>query len=128
MPRGKNLRPEAANGHRFGDAGGADPRKATKMGPPKWSIRKALAHMAAQNIDINDRNALKSLLGDNPTLAQVIAAAALMKASKGDMTAVAYATENIDGKMPQETQLTGKDGAALQQPVIYLPANDRASN
>ncbi len=98
------------------------------MGPPKWSIRKALAHMAAQNIDINDRNALKSLLGDNPTLAQVIAAAALMKASKGDMTAVAYATENIDGKMPQETQLTGKDGAALQQPVIYLPANDRASN
>jgi hypothetical protein len=128
MPRGKHIKPEIGAKTQFGKPDGMDPKKATKMGVPKWSIRKALAHMAAQNIDINDRNALKSLLGDNPTLAQVIAAAALMKASKGDMTAVAYATENIDGKMPQETQLTGKDGAALQQPVIYLPANDRASN
>jgi hypothetical protein len=68
------------------------------------------------------------LLGPNPTMAQVIAVAALTKASKGDMSAVTYATENIDGKLAQETQLTGKDGAALQQPVIYLPANDRASN
>jgi hypothetical protein len=49
MPRGKNLRPEAADGKRFGDPGGADPRQATKMGPPKWSIRKQLAYLAAQN-------------------------------------------------------------------------------
>lgn len=125
MPRGKNLRPEAANGHRFGDAGGADPRKATNMGPPKWSIRKALAHMAAQEVDPNDKNAMRKLLGDKPTLAQCIAAAALTKASKGDMAAVNYATENIDGKLPQENQMTGKDGAQLQGPVIYLPANDR---
>lgn len=55
MPRGKNLTPDAAKGHRFGEPGGADPRKATKMGPPKWSIRKALAHMAAQEVDPNDR-------------------------------------------------------------------------
>jgi hypothetical protein len=101
MPRGKNLSPDASIGTRFGDPGGPDPRKATKMGPPKWSIRKALAHMAAQEVDPNDRNAMRKLLGDKPTLAQVIAAAALTKASKGDMAAVGYATENIDGKLPQ---------------------------
>jgi hypothetical protein len=98
---------------RFGAAGGVDPAKATKMGPPKWSIRKQLAHFAAQNVDLNDRNAMKDLLGNNPTVAQVIAAAALMTASKGDMTAVHYATENIDGKLPQVTELTGKDGKEL---------------
>jgi hypothetical protein len=101
MPRGKNLRPEAGAGTRFGQPGGPNPRAATKNGPPKWSIRKALAHMAAQEVDPNDRNAMRNLLGKNPTLAQVIAAAALTKASKGDMAAVNYATENIDGKLPQ---------------------------
>ena len=86
---------------RFGQPGGPDPRAATKSGVPKWSIRKALAHMAAQEVDPNDRNAMRKLLGDKPTLAQVIAAAAITKASKGDMAAVGYATENIDGKLPQ---------------------------
>lgn len=71
------------------------------MGPPKWSIRKALAHMAAQEVDPKDPKAMLNLLGPKPTLAQVIAAAALTKASKGQMDAVNYATENIDGKLPQ---------------------------
>ena len=101
MPRGKNLTPDASIGHRFGDPGGPDPREATKKGPPKWSIRKQLAYFAAQNVDINDKSAMTSLLGPNPTVAQVIAAAALTKASKGQMDAVSYATENIDGKLPQ---------------------------
>lgn len=128
MARGRNLRPEAANGKRFGDPGGADPRKATKMGPPKWSIRKALSHMAVQEVDPNDKSAMRKLLGPKPTLAQVIAAALLMKASKGFTDAINLAIENIDGRLPQETQLTGKDGAPLAQPVIYLPANARDSN
>jgi hypothetical protein len=128
MPRGKNLRPEAANGYRFGEPGGADPRKATKMGPPKWSIRKQLAYLASQEVDLTDKQALKNLLGDHPTVAQIIALAALSKASKGDMQAVSYATENIDGKLTQVNELTGKDGAQLQGPVIYLPANGRESN
>lgn len=101
MARGKNLTPDASIGKRFGDPGGTDPRAATKMGPPKWSIRKALSHMAAQEVDPRDKNAMVKLLGEKPTLAQVIAAAALTKASKGDMNAVNYATENIDGKLPQ---------------------------
>jgi hypothetical protein len=98
------------------------------MGPPKWSIRKALSHMAVQEVDPNDKSAMRKLLGPKPTLAQVIAAALLMKASKGFTDAINLAIENIDGRLPQETQLTGKDGAPLAQPVIYLPANARDSN
>src|SRR5271170_988339 len=119
MGKGDNFPKDGAR-TRFGQPDGPDPRKATKNGPPKWSIRKALAHMAAQEVNPADKNAMVKLLGPNPTLAQVIAAAALTKASKGDMTAVHYATENIDGKLPQENQLTGKDGKDLQQAVIYL--------
>jgi hypothetical protein len=125
MPRGKNLRPEAGAKTQFGQPGGPDPRIATKNGPPKWSIRKQLAYLASQNVDLSDRDAVKNLLGSNPSIAQVIAAAALIKASKGDMQAIGYATENIDGKLPQISELTGKDGAQLQGPVIYLPANGR---
>jgi hypothetical protein len=128
MPKGKNLRPEAGAKTQFGQPGGVDPRKATKMGPPKWSIRKWLSYFAAQNVQPGDKEAMLKLLGPNPTVAQVIAVSALTKASKGDMTAVSYATENIDGKLPQENQLTGKDGAALQAPVIYMPANGRDGN
>jgi hypothetical protein len=100
MGKGDNFPKDGAK-TRFGQTGGPDPRKVTKMGPPKWSIRKALAHMAAQEVDPKDPKAMLNLLGPNPTLAQVIAAAALTKASKGQMDAVNYATENIDGKLPQ---------------------------
>jgi hypothetical protein len=127
MPRGENLRPEAADGHRFGDPGGADPRVATKNGPPKWSIRKALAHMAAQEVDPKDPRAIQKLLGDNPTLAQVIAASALAKASKGDMQAVNYATDNIDGKLAQKTQLTGEDDKPLTFTINIGDAGPEAS-
>jgi hypothetical protein len=106
---------------RFGQTGGADPRKATKSGCPKHSIRNSVRYLSGKSIaEIN------SLGKENePTVAQLIAAVALKKGLKGDMQAINYLTENIDGKLPQETQLTGKDGAELAQPVIYLPANGR---
>lgn len=121
--RGHNLRPEAADGKRFGDPGGADPRKATKSGCPKWSIRNSVKYFAAKTVD-----ELKEIKKGDPTVAQLIAMVALQKAANGDMQAVNFAADNIDGKLPQETQLTGKDGDALQAPVIYLPANGRDSN
>jgi hypothetical protein len=65
MLRGKNLTLDASKGKRFGEPGGPDPRVATKMGPPKWSICKALAHMAAQEVDPKDPKAITKLLGDN---------------------------------------------------------------
>jgi hypothetical protein len=124
MPRGKHLKPEDGAKTRFGQPGGPDPRKATKSGCPKFSIRKSVQYLSGKSIaEIND-------LGkeNEPTVAQLIAAVALKKALKGDMQAVNYATENIDGKLPQESQLTGKDGAALQAPVIYMPSNGRDGN
>lgn len=123
MPRGKNLTPDASKGKRFGDPEGPDPRKATKNGPPKWSIRQSVKYLASHSIE--EINALGK---NEPTVAQLIAAVALKKALKGDMQAVNFAAENIDGKLPQENQLTGKDGKDLQQAVIYLPANGRDSN
>jgi hypothetical protein len=124
MPKGKNLRPEAGKKTQFGQPGGPDPRKATKMGPPKHSIRGSVKYLSGKSIaEIN------ALGKDNePTVAQLIAAVALKKALKGDMQAVNYATENIDGKLPQENQFTGKDGKDLQAPVIYLPSNGRDGN
>jgi hypothetical protein len=124
MPRGKNLNPDASKGKRFGDPGGPDPRKVTKNGPPKWSIRQSVKYLSGKSID--EINALGK--DNEPTVAQLIAAVALKKALKGDMQAVNFAVENVDGKLPQETQLTGKDGDALQAPVIYLPANGRDAN
>jgi hypothetical protein len=122
MPRGKHLKPEAGAKTRFGQPGGADPKKATKAGCPKWSIRKSVQYLANKTVA-----ELKEIRAQEPTVAQLIALVALQKASNCDMQAVNYATENIDGKLPQETQLTGKDGDALQAPVIYLPDNGRSA-
>jgi hypothetical protein len=97
MPRGKNLRPEAGEKTRFGQPGGPDPRQATRSGCPKHSIRKSVQYLSGKSIaEIN------SLGQDNePTVAQLIAAVALKKGLKGDMQAIGYLTENIDGKLPQ---------------------------
>jgi hypothetical protein len=113
MPRGRNLRPEAGAKTQFGQPGGPDPSKASRSGPPKWSIRKHLAYFAAQNIDVNDPKAMRNLLGANPTIAQVIAAALLTKASKGHTDAINSAMENIDGKLKQAMELMGPDGQSL---------------
>jgi hypothetical protein len=109
---------------RFGQPGGPDPRKATKSGCPKHSIRGAVRYLAGKtSAEIN------RLGEDNePTMAQIIAATAYKKGAKGDMSAIGYLTENIDGKLPQENQVTGKDGKDLQAPVIYLPSNGRDGN
>ena len=113
MPRGKHIKPEIGANTQFGKPGAVDPKKATKMGVPKWSIRKHLAYFAAQNIDVNDPKAMRSLLGNNPTIAQVIAAALLTKASKGHTDAINSAMENIDGKLKQPLEHMGPDGQPL---------------
>jgi|SRR5579884_2575265 len=97
---------------RFGQPGGPDPRKATKSGCPKHSIRGSVKYLSGKSIE--EINALGK--NNEPTVAQLIAAVALKKALKGDMQAVNYATDNIDGKLPQENQLTGKDGKELPAP------------
>jgi hypothetical protein len=126
MPRGKSKEELAKQGakSRFGQPGGADPRKATKNGPPKHSIRGSVKYLSGKSIA--EINALGT--ENEPTVAQLIAAVTLNKALKGDMQAVNLAIENVDGKLPQENQFTGKDGKDLQAPVIYLPSNGRDGN
>src|ERR1700682_533374 len=110
MPREKNLRPEAGAKTRFGQPGGPDPRKATKSGCPKHSIRQSVKYLSGKSIA--EINALG--VDNEPTVAQLIAAVALKKALKGDMVAVNFAVENVDGKLAQVNEITGKDGGPLE--------------
>lgn len=99
----KNLKP-------FGSPG-ANPRS-SESGNKPWSIRNSIRYLARQEIDMEDPKAFKNMLPKKPTVAQVIAANALAKASKADMRAVEYATEQIDGKLAQTN--INADFAALQ--------------
>lgn len=76
-----------------------------------WSIRHSVRYLAGQIIDSTDKDAFKKLLPAKHTVAQLIAANSLAKATKADMRAVEYATEQIDGKLAQ-ANLNG-DLAAL---------------
>jgi hypothetical protein len=60
-----------------------------------------MRYLARQEIDTNDADAIKNMLPKKATVAQVIAAKALLKASKADMRAVEFATDQIDGKLTQ---------------------------
>jgi hypothetical protein len=93
----------AANrkGTQFGQPGGNKTNYENRQANKPWSIRNQCRRLAAQEVDENDKNAVQKLLPKNPTLAQLIAVNTLVKATKGDMRAVEWATENVDGKLPQ---------------------------
>ena len=86
-------------------------KRSQDSGDKPWSIRHSVQYLARQQIDMSDPNAFKNMLPAKPTIAQVIAANTLAKASKADMRAVEYATDQIDGKLAQ-TNLTA-DLAAI---------------
>jgi hypothetical protein len=124
MGRGRKEIAKDGEKTRFGQPGGPDPKKATKSGCPKHSIRQAVQYFSRKTAkDINE-------LGkqNEPTMSQIVAVVAWKQGAKGNVKAIEFLTNNVDGKLPQETQLTGKDGEALQAPVIYLPANGRENN
>jgi hypothetical protein len=74
-----------------------------EIGTKPWSIRNSMRYLARQEIDQADPQAFKKMLPPKPTIAQVIAANALAKATKADMRAVEFATDQIDGKLAQAT-------------------------
>jgi len=94
----------------------AENREKTQFGKPEgnkahyenpnanrpWSIRNSVRYLARQEITLGDKDAFTKLLPKNPTVAQVIAVATLSKASRGDSRAVAYCTDQIDGKVPDK--------------------------
>lgn len=91
----------------------ANPQSQNANSNKPWSIRNSVRYYAAQRIDIEDKNALKKLTKKNPTISENIAMAALAKAMKGDMRAIEYTTDQIDGKLAQPN--INADLAAIQE-------------
>ncbi len=79
----------------------ANPQSQDAGGNKPWSIRNSVRHLARQPLDMEAKDGFKKLLPKNPTVAQVIAANTLAKATKADMRAVEYVTDQIDGKVAQ---------------------------
>jgi hypothetical protein len=79
----------------------SNPQSQDAGGNKPWSIRNSMRYIARQEIDQSDPQAFKKLLPPKPTVAQLIAANALAKATKADMRAVEFATDQIDGKLTQ---------------------------
>jgi ribosomal protein L12E/L44/L45/RPP1/RPP2 len=80
----------------------APPRNQETKGATKpWSMRNVARYLAAQRIDTDDPVALKKLLGRWPTISEKIVAAAIIKASKGDMRSIEWLGNQIDGKVAE---------------------------
>lgn len=108
--RGENPASQA-NLHKFG-SDDPNPQSQNAGGNKPWSIRNSIRYLARQELDNSDKEAFKKILPPKPTVAQLIAANALAKATKADMRAVEFVTDQIDGKLAQ-LNLNG-DLAALE--------------
>jgi hypothetical protein len=64
-------------------------------------VRKQIRYLSAQKIKTGDPKSVMNLLPDEPTLAQLIAANTLIRASRADMRAVEFVDTRIDGEMPK---------------------------
>lgn len=111
---GGNQNPNSlANLRKFGEPGGNPQSQHKKGGNKPWSIRNSVRYLARQEIDQSDPKAFKNILPAKPTVAQLIAANTLAKATKADMRAVEYVTEQVDGKLAQTNINT--DVAAIME-------------
>lgn len=90
------------NLHMFGSEN-ANPHSSEAGSNKPWSIRNQLRYLARQPLDQDDPKAFSKLLGKTPTVAQIIAANSLAKATKADMRAVEFVTDQVDGKLAQPT-------------------------
>ena len=79
----------------------ANPQSQNAGAAKPWSYRSAARYISAQRVDMSDPKALGKLTPKNPTVAELIIANTVAKASKGDMRAVEYLTEQVDGKVAQ---------------------------
>jgi hypothetical protein len=104
---------EEGKATQFGAEAGPDPVVAQAKAAT-WSIRNMVRYFAANEIDPKDMAAVERFLGKKPSNAQIIALKAMQKAQSGDMRAIEYATDQIDGKLPQRSELTGADGGPIE--------------
>lgn len=93
---------------RFGAENG-NPRADQIKGSNKpWSVHNSVRYFSAQEIDENDesdhdvetrKRPMKRILGRNPTRAERIALKAVQLAESGDIRAIEFVTERVDGKV-----------------------------
>jgi hypothetical protein len=97
-----------------------------------WSIRNMVRYFAAHDISLDDLDAVKRFLGKEPTVAQQIALKGLKKALNGDMRAIEYATDQIDGKLPQtiagdpDNPLVTNDSDTIVRTILGLAAKAKS--
>lgn len=87
-------------GHRFGEAGGADPATATLEGNPKWSIRHAIRHIGTLT-----RAELQTLAQDpDLTMAQLVAVKKYLSATSNrpNIKAMDKLEDSVDGKLVEK--------------------------
>lgn len=85
--------------------------------------------LGAENKDKPFREALRIELasrGTNLKALRKIAAAVIDKASEGDTSAAFQIRDTLDGKPMQATEVTGKDGGAIQVDSLDTATRTRA--
>lgn len=92
-----------------------------------WSLKQSIRHIGAQPLDIeNPAEAMKKLLGKTPSALELQAAKVLIKGINGDMGAIKYCGEQVDGKVANTninatfTALLGMSDAQLLE-IINEP-------
>ena len=113
--------------------GGENPNQAQNLPGSNnaWSIRNKLRHLATQELDPSDPEAMKKCITrdgtKHPTVAETIAAAILTRASSGNIKAATAAMDNIEGKLPQ-TYNDETLRPALEKPEFHIhirPKDDK---
>lgn len=106
MPKGGNPNiAKYAEGHRFGDAGGADPREAQAKGAKPWSIRNSVRRICAAEIDITRNFSQAELVkifgkdAETISIGQLLAARKIEMAFKGSEKMMTEVTNDVDGKL-----------------------------
>lgn len=89
-----------AEGHRFGDKGGADPVAAGSKGG-KTSIRKSVRRIAGMTVEhamsLTDKEILQKL-----SMAEAVALHKFKRALSGDVRAMQQLEDSVDGKVVEQ--------------------------
>jgi len=111
---------------KFGTPGGSKPMNGDHGYPyERWSLRGSIRHLAAQEIDPRDKDALAKLMGKRkPTIAEMIAIKKLSKAMAGDYACMESVENSVDGKLA-ETIFTPDQKSIEKINLVFVDANKR---
>lgn len=99
---------EARKATQFGGERANPQRQSVTGAPAPWSIRNRLKYLLSQEINPDDKNAVRKLLGNKATAGDLIVARMITAAIEGDIRAANYIIEHTDGKPTQAVNLGGQ--------------------